>query len=671
MALKRNFVSLCWYLGAAVLGVSTSTPAVAQPTPGRMLAQVEFSPAGMCTTIDVMLNYPASFTGQFPEQSGVEFDVRLDPVEANEAPDITKLQKETASVVPGNPAGLSSLSYDPAGARPVVHLLFDYPVKLWVTKDINPRHILITTARTGSLSDCTNIQAEAKSGLGDKVLSPLAEGKKAMVAKDYPRAVALFTKAVAMGDDTARREAQELLGLARERAGQLAHAKAEYRNYLRAYPNGAGAERVQQRLAGVLAASEEEANLQFEERRNKKTNLLKTDTAISKTNTSKKTSLVANSKKGDLGGSQGAAQQWEWESHGSISQIYYRDDGFTNPAVLRGSMGDHNVNQDEIVSTVNFTARGENATTEVKVRVAGSADSGLDSNLDDYWTNTFDEYWSNISTAYVDVSGKQNGLSARLGRQSLSYGGVFGRFDGAMLGWQVSDQVKLQAIVGSPIYYRADQPFSGERYFYGAGVNLASKDKAWSSTIYAIEQRAQSVVDRRAIGTEVRFAKNNLSSFGGFDYDFLYNEFNYAYLSGSWNATGRLALYGTVDYRHVPYILTSNALIGQQTDSLSTLIDLFGKNETAELAVDRTASAKTATAGFSYKLSEDWQLAIDATIADYSGTPESGGVGAACGSVPISPTKSAKSLPVVISRIRAGPDPTIRKPCGTPRGPKA
>ncbi len=31
---------------------------------------------------------------------------------------------------------------------------------------------------------------------------------------------------------------------------------------------------------------------------------------------------------------------------------------------------------------------------------------------------------------------KENGLSTRLGRQSKSTGGAFGRFDGALVGWE-------------------------------------------------------------------------------------------------------------------------------------------------------------------------------------------------------------------------------------------
>jgi len=48
---------------------------------------------------------------------------------------------------------------------------------------------------------------------------------------------------------------QELLGLARERSGQLAHAKAEYEEYLRRYPSGEAAERITRRLATLRAAS--------------------------------------------------------------------------------------------------------------------------------------------------------------------------------------------------------------------------------------------------------------------------------------------------------------------------------------------------------------------------------------------------------------------------------
>ncbi len=48
-----------------------------------------------------------------------------------------------------------------------------------------------------------------------------------------------------------RADAQELIGLVRERAGQLAHAKAEYEEYLRRYPDGAGCGSGTQSAAGA------------------------------------------------------------------------------------------------------------------------------------------------------------------------------------------------------------------------------------------------------------------------------------------------------------------------------------------------------------------------------------------------------------------------------------
>ena len=57
-----------------------------------------------------------------------------------------------------------------------------------------------------------------------------------MNARDYPKAVVVLTKLQRQPEFPQRAQMQELLGLARERSGQLAHAKAEYEEYLRRYP---------------------------------------------------------------------------------------------------------------------------------------------------------------------------------------------------------------------------------------------------------------------------------------------------------------------------------------------------------------------------------------------------------------------------------------------------
>ena len=76
---------------------------------------------------------------------------------------------------------------------------------------------------------------------------------------------------------------------------RLAHAKAEYEEYLRLYPEGDGAERVRQRLEGILTA-----------RAKPKEKLRKTK------------------REKDEG-------KWNSKVYGSFSQFYYRDVSFTDP----------------------------------------------------------------------------------------------------------------------------------------------------------------------------------------------------------------------------------------------------------------------------------------------------------------------------------------------------
>ena len=70
-----------------------------------------------------------------------------------------------------------------------------------------------------------------------------------------PEAIDLLNRLLRQPEYPARADAQELMGLVRERAGQLAQAKAEYQEYLRRYPERRGAARVRGRLQALAAAS--------------------------------------------------------------------------------------------------------------------------------------------------------------------------------------------------------------------------------------------------------------------------------------------------------------------------------------------------------------------------------------------------------------------------------
>ena len=264
---------------ATAFWIALPAGVMAQGTLDRFLSSVEVSSAGKCNRIDIRLHRPASYVGHFPVSSGTELVVRVQPLGTEQTPDEQKIPlPESANVPAGNAADLISVGFDATtSGGPVIRLAFRHAVSFRVVMDAESRHIRVDESDKSNAPSCLGIsKSDGKSGVESNVASkadaqttsddPVAEGKKALAAKDYAHAVGFFTKAVTEGNASAKQEGQELLGLARERAGQLAHAKAEYETYLKLYPKGAGAARVRQRLSGVEAAEQDTAEEQFFER---------------------------------------------------------------------------------------------------------------------------------------------------------------------------------------------------------------------------------------------------------------------------------------------------------------------------------------------------------------------------------------------------------------------
>ena len=94
----------------------------------------------------------------------------------------------------------------------------------------------------------------ARTAGNDEIAELMNEARRAMTAGELSRAVQIYTKVLQQPPNDFQRAAQEFLALARERNGQIAHAKAEYERYLEVYPDGEGAERVRQRLSALVAS---------------------------------------------------------------------------------------------------------------------------------------------------------------------------------------------------------------------------------------------------------------------------------------------------------------------------------------------------------------------------------------------------------------------------------
>lgn len=636
---------------AAVLMASVSQ-SWSQATLDRLLATVNINGSASCSTVDIRFNRAANVLSASRFSASTDVTLRLEPLATTTPGEDTNSLKEAASVAPGNAANLSSVSFDPFNASgPVIHLIFNKAMAVKLTRDNDSTHVLLSVSPAANEKSCFGGKADlspvpktdgtAKGDVppvaaGGDAASALAEGKKLLNAGDFNRATAFFTKAVGIGTGRVKQDAQEMLGLSHERANQMAFAKSEYETYLKAYPNGADAARVKDRLNGVIAAMENTADEQFQSRKAKLDGAqnpaplaqLKSD----KNGVDQKTaegssaqgglqpisglSLTQQGMKTNLHEPAVDPKAWVWQKNGSLSQYYYRDDNFV-PSSSAG-VSSHRVYQNEILSSGDFYLRGDNEDYTAEMRLSTYYEKGLGEQA--YIDS------KNLSTIYVDGRMKKTGMGLRVGRQSKSTGGVFGRFDGAVGTYEPIKDLKIQAVGGSPVYSRDASLFADNRYFYGASVEYTLPSREWAGSTYFIQQNISDIVDRRAVGAELRYLGKKLNGYSAADYDIYYSQLNNAYVSATWLPRDGTSIYGTADYRRVPFLLTSNALMGQNYSKLTTLVDDMGIDTVNQWATDRTASSETLTLGGTQNITKDWQIALDATIANYSGTPASGGV---------------------------------------------
>jgi SPOR domain len=403
----------------------------------------------------------------------------------------------------------------------------------------------------------------------------LNAGKEAMLAEDYRRAVQIYTRLIATGEAEISRQALEYLGLARERNNQLAHAKTEYEKYLTLYPSGEGAERVKQRLAGVLTARA----------------------------TPKEKLRQAKNQGGE-------SPTWQTDVYGSFSQFYDRDESYTNNE-------DAIVDRSSLSTDLDLNARFRSEDYDIRTSFSGGYENNF---LDD------DDSDKRVSSMYVDVLAHKLKLSTRVGRQSRSSGGVLGRFDGALIKWQAFEKVGINLVGGYPVASSSDTGIDNTRPLYGISFDLGTYADRWDFNTFYISQNVDGIIDREAIGGEVRFFQPNFSFFSLVDYDISYDQMNTFLFNGNWSMTKKTTINFSTDIRQSPILTTSNALQSQTASSIDELLLSFTETEIRQLAIDRTASSRSYTIGITHSFNTKLQVSADTTMAKISGTPSSGGV---------------------------------------------
>ncbi len=441
-------------------------------------------------------------------------------------------------------------------------------------------------------------QSSPQSGAAALPVNPEAEAhlldlRAKLAAGDNAEAIRLAQVILGLAESAASPEAQELLGLARERNKQLAHAKAEYEAFLQKYPTDEAAPRVRQRLATLLG---EEAGPARAPQAN-----------------------AAQTKK--------AAGDFHGEASGSLSVLYQRDQsGFIfqdvpvvgGPEVNPDPIEENRTNLNEVLYGSDLSLSAGNDRTEALLRFSGIY-------RDDLRTDTPRDEGA-VSALYLDISDREWNSSVRIGRQTRNTGGVFGRFDGALASFQATERLKLSAVAGSPVQSSRDLEINTDRVFYGASIDLSVVPDRLDAAVYYFDQSYGSLVDRQAVGAEFRYFDEASSAYGVFDYDLHYGQLNLALVNGMYKFEDESSISLAIDYRRSPLLTTQNAIIGQGVDDPNLLLTTYTEREIYRLAEDRTSYARSASLSYSRPLTDKLQVNVDVIATNVSGTKASGGV---------------------------------------------
>ena len=606
VAVQSRFLSFV-LAGAALFALRSAS---AQPVVDQALSDAQVAVEKGCTILKVTFNIRIRYASHFPLDRGDELRITVNPIDHNQAAAFLRLRREAATVPNDKRNGIKAIDLEtqnPTG--PVLRILFDHPVAYQVAPNSDTQSIVVAIAGAKPSAKCQPI---FPAGAGFST-PPFRDGGAVMRAKDRSTgkisdadlravggwtdearaalrknnpgaAIQLLTKILKYPENQYSAEAQELLGVARQKNGQLAEARTEYEDYLRRYPSGEQSERVRQRLAGIDTANGE-------------------PNAPLHTPNGRQVGIPTDKFTHPRGTT--------WTFVGSASAFYMRDDGFNtvrDPTMAPNPNADpdsHQVHQNEMLTSLDMTAIWNNDQTKGKIRFSGTEEYRFDNSKN----------LAGIAALSVDTLVKDWNLRSVIGRQSLNTDGVLGRFDGALLSWQPLSMLRLDLVGGSPALSRFDMPFKDQKYFYGAGIGLGPF-VGLETTLYAIEQRDRWLVDREAVGADVRYFDETKFAFGNVDYDVHFQRLNAAIFSGSWILPDKSTIYGGADYRRTPYLSTWNALLNQPFATLYDLIKAQNGAPLQQLAIDQTPIYKSAMLGFSHPLTDKLQVSADATVVN-------------------------------------------------------
>jgi hypothetical protein len=483
------------------------------------------------------------------------------------------------------------------GDRIIVSFSKTTPYKVYQGRDGRSIFIVIPPQGLNKRHPAPEFKAPPKPeepGYSGPLTGKMARARRLLIEGKNKQAIVLFRQIVRAPKNKDSQDALELLGLSYERDRQYSRARANYRLYLKRYRAGPGADRVQQRLRNL-------------------------------TRRSSRRRLRSTGSRGGTG---------KTLVYGSWSQRVFG--GISSSSTGTG------IDQEALITSLTMTVRKRTRNWDTKGVLTA------DNNYDFLGSKTR----SRVLNAYAESKTKWHNFSVKAGRQGPRGAGVLDRFDGALVGGELFPKWRLNYVVGQPVDY-----FGGttQRDFSGVSVDAGTFAGKWSVSLFKIDATADGLVDRRGVGSEIRYFNKSTTAFGMVDYDTYFNELNVAMLQSNWQANNNWNFNLLVDWRKAPYLQISNVLLAPVNSvSYTSVAELAAAEpgiDLVQLAKDRTALSQTVTIGTTMPnlkqlgvKSKFWRkvrFGVDLSYTSLSDLPASYGQPAIPGSETISVTGRA------------------------------
>jgi tetratricopeptide (TPR) repeat protein len=403
----------------------------------------------------------------------------------------------------------------------------------------------------------------------------LAQAQAAAQRQDLEAALAALGELLNLPPNPSTREAQALAGDLRLKAGDVPRARAEYETFLRLYPQGPDADRVRQALAGLPQPEPAERPRPRKE----------------------PTSTLT-----------GSFSAFYYGGASKIRTQEFQESPISGLPELASDQTLSGEDQRQVMTSADVNWRYRDQDTDMRFVFR-------DNHIKDLLRS--DKSRNRLSALYFEHRSLVNGTHIKLGRQSPTGGGVLGRFDGVQAGYTFAPKWRINGVVGRP----TDTLLDSRRHFYGAWIDVDGLLPSLGVSLYANQQMIDGEIDRRAIGSEMRYFRSGVSLTGQLDYDPLVHGLNTAAMQGTWQLQETTVVNFLYDRRATPVLTLGNALffgtlidpMGVQTPRrLQDLLDAgFTVPQLRETVKSTTPYTTQALIGATTAVSKNWQIGGD------------------------------------------------------------